>query len=86
MSKTIRGIGGLGSGALFGPERVVLWRAGDGGKRDMKKKGEKSPWGNLAHCGKKSGKIINLIHFSIQMEISLTDDSNKEKILNPNYF
>lgn len=72
-SKAISGLGGLGSGASFGPDTVVMWKAGDWGRRDIKKKGEKSPWGNLAHCGKKSCTIINLHHFSIQLEIGLTD-------------
>lgn len=52
-----------------------------------KKKGEKSPRGNLPHCGKKPDNAINLQRFSIQLEINfitttggLIDKSNKEKI------
>lgn len=61
-SKAIRGLGGLGSGAPFRPGRGVLWRAGDGGKRDRKKKGEKSPRGNLPHCGKKPHNTTPLLN------------------------
>lgn len=52
-----------------------------------KKKGEKSPRGNLPHCGKKPNNAINLLCSSIQVEINfstttggLIDKSNKEKI------
>lgn len=32
-------------------------------------KGEKSPRGNLPHCGKKLDNTINLHRFSIQLEL-----------------
>lgn len=54
MSKAIRGLGGVRSGAPLGPDQGVLWWADDGDNRETgRKKGEKSPWGNLPHCGKK---------------------------------
>lgn len=40
----------------------VLGRAGDGGNGDREeKKAEKSPWGNLPHCGKKPESPLLLI-------------------------
>lgn len=35
-----------------------------------KQKGEKSPWGNLPHCGKKPDEPIHLHCFSVQLEIN----------------
>jgi len=34
--------------------KEALWRAGDGVTVTEKKKGEKSPRGNLPHCGKEA--------------------------------
>lgn len=48
----------------------LLWRAGDGVKETGMKKGEKSPRGNLPHCGEKPGNTINLQRFSIQLQIN----------------
>lgn len=57
-----------GSGAPSGPGRIVLWRAGDGGRgvswgdgewgrhkegEPGKKMKKNHPGGNLLHCGKK---------------------------------
>lgn len=47
----------------------VLWRAGNGVTETGEKKGEKSPRGNLPHCGKPN-ITINLCCFSIQLEIN----------------
>lgn len=71
-SKAIRGLDGLGSGAPFGPDLVVLLRASDGGNRNRKEKGEKSPRGNLPHCGKKTDHRVTIQYrFLIQLEINL---------------
>lgn len=67
-SKAIRGLGGPGSRAPFRPDRGLLWRASDGrvggwgGNKDRMKKGEKSPRGNLPHCGKKPNNTMLLLN------------------------
>lgn len=72
-SKAIRGLGGVGSSAPFGPDRGGMWRAGDEGYKRLGRKRKKNhPRGNLPHCGNKLDIIKNLHRFLnhlIQLEI-----------------